>query len=45
MHAKKEELPRVLGIEVSQIISTSKASMSDKQAHENLGGEVIAYVW
>jgi small subunit ribosomal protein S8 len=46
VYAKKEQLPRVLGGLGIAIISTSKGIMSDKQARrENLGGEVIAYVW
>ena len=41
-----EELPRVMkGLGVA-IISTSKGVMTDRQARkENLGGEVLAFVW
>ena len=46
VYAKTAELPRVLGGLGIAVISTSKGVMSDKQARrENLGGEVIAYVW
>lgn len=46
IYAKNAELPRVLGGLGIAIISTSKGIMSDKQARrENLGGEVVAYVW
>ena len=42
----KPEVPRVLnGLGIS-IISTSKGILTDKQARkENVGGEVICYVW
>jgi small subunit ribosomal protein S8 len=40
------ELPRVLGGLGVAIVSTSKGVMTDAQARkENVGGEVIAYVW
>ena len=44
--ADKHEVPRVLnGLGIS-IISTSKGILTDKQARkENVGGEVICYVW
>ena len=46
VYAGKEELPRVLnGLGIS-IISTSKGILTDKQARkENVGGEVLAFVW
>ena len=46
VYASKEELPKVLrGLGVA-IISTSKGVMTDKKARsENVGGEVLAYVW
>lgn len=46
VYATKEELPRVLrGLGIA-IISTSKGIMTDKQARsENVGGEVLAFVW
>ena len=45
-YADKHEVPRVLnGLGIS-IISTSKGILTDKQARkENVGGEVICYVW
>ena len=46
VYAAKDELPRVLrGLGIA-IISTSKGIMTDKNARkENVGGEVLAYVW
>lgn len=46
IYASKEELPRVLkGLGIA-IISTSKGVMTDKKARkENVGGEVLAYIW
>ena len=46
VYAKGNDIPRVLnGLGVA-IISTSKGLMSDRDARkENLGGEVVAYVW
>ena len=46
VYANREELPRVLkGLGVA-IISTSKGIMTDKKARrENVGGEVLAFVW
>ena len=46
VYAGKEELPRVLrGLGIA-IISTSKGIMTDKEARKNnVGGEVLAFVW
>ena len=46
VYAKAEEIPTVLnGLGIS-IISTSKGIMTCKEARkENLGGEVLAYIW
>ncbi|GAA3656964.1 30S ribosomal protein S8 [Asaccharospora irregularis] len=46
VYAAKDEIPRVLnGLGIS-VISTSKGILTDKQARkENVGGEVICYVW
>lgn len=46
VYASKEELPRVLkGLGIA-IISTSKGIMTDKAARrENVGGEVLAFIW
>ncbi len=46
IYASKEELPKVLrGLGIA-IVSTSKGVMTDKNARkENVGGEVLAYVW
>ena len=46
VYADKHEVPRVLnGLGIS-IISTSKGILTDKQARkDNVGGEVICYVW
>ena len=46
VYAKKEEVPKVLNGLGIAIISTSKGLMTDKEARkENLGGEVLAYIW
>lgn len=46
VYAKSSELPRVLNGLGIAIVSTSKGIMTDKHARENnLGGEVLAYVW
>lgn len=46
IYAGAEELPRVLkGLGIA-VISTSKGIMTDKTARkENIGGEVLAFVW
>ena len=46
VYAKAEEIPTVLnGLGIS-IVSTSKGIMTGKEDRkENLGGEVLAYVW
>ena len=46
VYASKEELPKVLNGLGIALISTSKGIKTDKEArNENLGGEVLAYVW
>ena len=46
VYARCEELPKVLGGLGVAIISTSKGLMTDRAARkENLGGEVLCYVW
>ena len=46
VYASKEELPKVLNGLGIALVSTSKGIMTDKEARkENLGGEVLAYVW
>ncbi len=46
IYSDVENLPRVMkGLGVA-IISTSKGVMTDRQARrENVGGEVLAYIW
>lgn len=46
VYANRDELPRVLkGLGIA-IISTSKGVMTDKKARrENVGGEVLAFIW
>lgn len=46
VYAANQEIPKVLnGLGIS-IISTSKGIITDRQARkENVGGEVICYVW
>ncbi len=46
VYVKHDELPKVLNGLGIAIISTSKGIMTDKKARENnLGGEVLAYIW
>ena len=46
VYSKAEELPTVLNGLGIAIISTSKGIMTDKEARkENIGGEVLAYIW
>ena len=46
IYASCEEMPKVLkGLGIA-IVSTSKGIMTDKQARkENVGGEVLAFIW
>ncbi|MGI6688140.1 MAG: 30S ribosomal protein S8 [Christensenellales bacterium] len=46
VYARCEDLPKVLGGLGVAIISTSKGLMTDRKARQdNLGGEVLAYIW
>ena len=46
VYAASSELPKVLGGLGIAIISTNKGVMTDKEARkENVGGEVLAFVW
>lgn len=46
VYSSAADLPTVLSGYGTAIISTSKGMMTDKQARkENVGGEVIAYIW
>ena len=46
IYASCEDMPRVMNGMGVAIISTSKGIMTDKQARkENVGGEVLAFVW
>jgi len=46
VYAKAHEIPRVLGGLGIAIISTSKGVLTDKEARrQQVGGEVICYVW
>ena len=46
IYSKCEDMPRVMNGMGIAIISTSKGIMTDKQARkENVGGEVLAFVW
>jgi len=46
VYAKRDDLPRVLGGLGIAILSTSRGIMTNKQARkENVGGEVLAFVW
>lgn len=46
VYAKAGEIPKVLNGLGIAIISTSKGIMTDKEARkQNIGGEVLAYIW
>ena len=46
VYAGKDELPKVLGGLGIAIVSTNKGVMTDKEARkENVGGEVLAFIW
>ena len=46
VYADTENLPKVLGGLGVAIISTNKGVLTDKEARkENVGGEVLAYIW
>ena len=46
VYAKTNEIPKVLNGLGIAIVSTSKGLMTDKEARkEQLGGEVLAYIW
>lgn len=46
VYVKADEIPRVLGGLGIAIISSSNGVLSDKEARQqNVGGEVIAYIW
>ena len=46
IYVNKDEIPYVLNGLGIAIVSTSKGIMTDKEARkENVGGEVLAYVW
>ena len=46
VYAKSTGLPKVLGGLGIAIISTSQGLLTDRQAHaQNIGGEVLAYIW
>lgn len=46
VYAGAAELPKVLGGLGIAIVSTNKGVMTDKEARkENVGGEVLAFVW
>ena len=46
VYAGKDELPKVLGGLGIAIISTNKGVLTDKEARlQNVGGEVLAFVW
>ena len=46
VYVKNTEIPKVLNGMGIAIISTSKGIMTDKEARkQNVGGEVLAYIW
>jgi small subunit ribosomal protein S8 len=46
VYAKAQEIPRVLGGLGIAVVSTSNGIMTDKEARQQqVGGEILAYVW
>ncbi|AZG68744.1 30S ribosomal protein S8 [Mycoplasma struthionis] len=46
VYSSADKLPRVLSGYGTAIISTSKGLLTDKEArNQNLGGEVVAFIW
>ena len=46
IYSSSEDMPKVMKGIGTAIVSTSKGVMTDKKArNENVGGEVLAYVW
>ena len=46
IHARKDQLPKVLNGLGIAIISTSRGIMTDREARkQGVGGEVLAYIW
>ncbi len=46
VYAKNDNIPKVLNGLGIAILSTSKGIMTDKEARkQNIGGEVLAYIW
>jgi small subunit ribosomal protein S8 len=46
IYSNCEDMPRVMNGLGIAIVSTSKGIMTDKKArHENVGGEILAFVW
>ncbi len=46
VYASTDKLPKVLGGMGTAIISTNKGVLTDKEARkENVGGEVLAFIW
>ena len=46
VYANAEEMPKVLDGLGTAIVSTNKGGITDKEARkQNVGGEIIAYIW
>ena len=46
VYANAEEMPKVLDGLGTAIVSTNKGVITDKEARkQNVGGEIIAYIW
>ena len=46
VYAKSNEVPKVLNGFGIAVVSTSRGIMTDKEARkQNLGGEIVAYIW
>ena len=45
IYSNCEDMPKVMNGLGIAIVSTSKGIMTDRQARQNVGGEVLAFVW
>ena len=46
VYSSASDLPKIVSGYGTVIVSTSKGLLTDKQARkENVGGEIIAYIW
>jgi small subunit ribosomal protein S8 len=46
MYRKKSDIPRIFNGYGTSIVSTSKGVLTDRKAREqNVGGEILCYIW